>query len=434
MHKISSTVLGLALAVATALPAVAQEDGTLDDESIAALLQVHRDTGAALVDVQRELDEIPLRIESDDWLVFPTRDGDLIEVNLDDVKELLPAVQVTLALAPEAKQAVLDGLEDADYSLWVAATVVDALEGGIEGQSPDEIMSHIKGFYRQTPEYKRTTYADHVAALEEERDHLDQLFIETFEWLDEHGVEIVAEPDPIPTPAPEPDTTSEPIQYDAFEGLIGCWGNELGCYGPTLEAGADLALEAVAPDTGEGTLTGCWYTSLGLGTMWARVEQYGDYFTGGTVTSWQWGTEAEREYTIGWLEGDTRNYQPEGYFYGTGPWESVHTCDESRAGTSDWGTFYGWLHEDVSVLATVRQEPGQGAGPAQRPVRQRRLLGVLRQVLHGADVRGHVRGASSRRPQRTSRAGHRALRQRHPARRRRLRPPIRSPTDSRGPT
>ena len=141
MHRISSTVLGLALALVTAVPAVAQDDGTLDDESIAALLQVHRDTGAALVDVQRELDEIPLRTQSDDWLVFPTRDGELIEVNLDDVEALLPAVQVTLALAPEAKQALLEGLEDADYGLWVAATVVDALEGGIEGQSPDEIMS-----------------------------------------------------------------------------------------------------------------------------------------------------------------------------------------------------------------------------------------------------------------------------------------------------
>lgn len=346
MHRISSTVLGLTLALVTALPAAAQDDGALDDESIAVLLQVHRDTGAALIDVQRELDEIPLRIESDDWLVFPSRDGDLIEVDLDDVKELLPAVQVTLALVPEAKQAMLDGLQEADLRLWVAATVADALEGGIEGQSPEEIVSHIKGFYRQTPEFKRTTYAAHVAALEEEREHLDQLFIETFEWLDEHGVELVAEPDPTATPAAEPDTTSEPIQYDAFEGLIGCWGNELGCYGPALEAGADLALEAGPPDTGEGTLTGCWSTTLGLGGMWARVEQRGDYFTGGTVTSWQWGPKAEREYAIGWLKGDTRNYRPEGYFYGTGPWESVHTCDESRGGTSDWGAFHGWLHEE----------------------------------------------------------------------------------------
>lgn len=340
----------LAAALLLPLPAVGADDGALDDESIATLLQVHRDTGAALIDVQRDLDEIPGRIDSDEWLVFPTKSGDLIEVDLGDVRQLLPAIQVVLALSPEAKQALLDRLQEADFGLWVAVSVVEAMPGGIEGQSADGIVSSIKSHFKQTPEYKRVTYADHVAALEAERDALDQLFVETFAWLDEQGVEVVAgaapTPTPGPTPAPEPDVTSEPVQYDAFKGLTGCWGNELGCYGPTLDAGTALAPSASTPDTGEDALTGCWSTTLGLGTLWVRVEEYGDYLTGGTVTSWQWGAGADREYAIGWLEGDTGSYRPRGFFYGTGPWDAVHTCDETRAGSSHWGAFDGWLHED----------------------------------------------------------------------------------------
>ncbi|MEX1335963.1 MAG: hypothetical protein AB1Z66_11740 [Candidatus Limnocylindrales bacterium] len=345
-------VAALAAVLLLPVPALGADDGTLDDEAIATLLQVHRDTGAALIDVQQDLDEIPGRIESDDWLVFPTRSGDVIEVDLNDVRDLLPAVQVALALSPEAKQAVLDGLQEADFRLWVAASVVDAMEGGIEGQSPAEIIPAIKSHFGQTPEYKRRTYADHVAALEEERDALDQLFVETFEWLDEQGVEVVAVPEPTPSPeptsspAPTPGAESEGIEYDAFEGLIGCWGNELGCYGPTLETGTAPAPESSNPDVGEDALTGCWYTTLGLGTLWVRVEEYGDDLVGGTVTSWQWGTEAEREYAIGWIEGDTGSYRPRGYFYGTGPWDAVHTCQDSRGGTSHWGEFDGWLHEE----------------------------------------------------------------------------------------
>jgi hypothetical protein len=213
-----SLIRSLAMVMLAALLATGTLAQTADDEWVGTLLVARDELDAGIEQVDREIAAIPGRIASDDWRVFPTASGGAVELDLNTLEDYVPMAQV-VAGHPEIKQALLDGLEQANKTTWVAVRAMDAMSGGIENLPAAEVVALVKQFYSQSADDKRDAYAAHLTKLKAERDDLVKLRAEMQAELDRIAAAAATpppsplpsvQPSPAVTPEASPDPTSEP--------------------------------------------------------------------------------------------------------------------------------------------------------------------------------------------------------------------------------
>ncbi len=255
----------LATLLATCLAAGASASAD-DDEFFGLLLETQRHVNEAVDEVLAERDAISGRIESDDWLVFPTSSG-VVEVDLNDLDGYIPLAQQMLAVDPELKATVLGTLKQANPEAWEALVVLDFV--GIENIPPTAISAWVRAQFGQTVDDKRRAYEDRFNKLNDEFLTLVALERDISRELAKLQDEAAASPsvsagpsagpsvepsaEPSVEPSVEPTARSEPshcpesdmwcegstgaagIEYDALRGLTHCDEGDEACDGPTPE-------------------------------------------------------------------------------------------------------------------------------------------------------------------------------------------------------
>ncbi len=174
MKTTLSTLLSGALTIALTLPVAAGAE-EIRRELIS-------DLGRAITAVQSELAAIDERQASDDWMVFASQDHGLIEVDLTEVGEWIPAVRV-LRDSPASAQATGDEVAVRMPDLWAASVLLaEAPEWVLEAGS-DVVVAWLRDRFGhlQTLERKTALYDVARARLLEELDALrrSQEFFQT---------------------------------------------------------------------------------------------------------------------------------------------------------------------------------------------------------------------------------------------------------------
>ena len=333
-HRLA-LVIALILVSSGAFPGAAA-----DDEYIALLFESRRLVADGIAETRAELDVLEAKANDDDLLVFPTSSG-VIEVDLRRADEFVPLVQVALG-DPDVKAAVLRGLRAADPDLWAWANVIEEGKGfipgfGLENVPASLVVEAIRSNFGQTKSYRTEVYRKHALALQAELRTLEDIARVIEEQLTEltavddeceadgeNAIETLCAADE-PEKTPEPEATPEPTPER-------CGEADMWCQDPVQPV--------------EDTLSGCWQSPFGHGIMWAEIDQVGEDFSGRTVTRWQWGQDAEPQFALGSVSGDTRSGWPTGILYGTGPFDEMYTCAAASDGTNQWGAFSHWEADD----------------------------------------------------------------------------------------
>lgn len=344
----------------------------VDDEYLGLLLETRRHLNEAIDEVLAERDAISGRIESDDWLVFPTSAG-VVEIDLKDLDGYIPLAQQLLAGDPELKATVLGSLKEASPEAWEALTLLDFV--GIENVPATAISAWMRSQFGQTAEDKRRAYEARFISLNDEFRSLVALERDISRELarlrDEAAaspavsaapsagpsaqpsIEPSAEPTPGPeqSPCPESDmwcdgsTVDAGIEYDALKGLTQCDDGDEACDRSTPEPDWEASLppteEEVLPSSqpsGDGGVAnadaylGDWQTDIGL----LRIETVGTTLRG-TLHSDVGVAQVDV------IQADERYLRAD--FYGPidAPWlpglaRGPEECSEARRGSTYWGT------------------------------------------------------------------------------------------------
>ena len=203
----AATLLSLTLAVG----AVTE---TADDDWVGTLLVARDELDKGLAQIDEELAAIPARIASDDFLVFPTESGQVVQVDLRVLEDYVPIAQV-IAGHPEIKPILLDALRKADPELWKMVKPLDDWIG-IENLPPADVVDQIRKTFAQDVKHKRDVYADHQAKLVNEHAELKKLRDDIQAELDAIAAAAGASPspeaslDPSPESSPAAEPSSEP--------------------------------------------------------------------------------------------------------------------------------------------------------------------------------------------------------------------------------
>ncbi len=292
----------------------------VDDEFLGLLLETRRHVNEAIDEVLAERDAIGARIESDDWLVFPTSSG-VVEVDLNDLDGYIPLAQQLLAGDPELKATVMGTLKQASPEAWEALTLLDFV--GIESIPPTAISAWMRAQFGQTAGDKRRAYEDRFTKLNDEFRTLVALEREVSRELAKLRDEAAASPSPSawpsagssavpsaepsvepsvePTPRPEQslcpesdmwcdDSTGDAgIEYDALKGLTRCDEGDVACDGPAPEPDWEVSLPpteeevlpSLQPDGDDHVSSadfylGDWQTDIGL----LHIEKVGTKLAG----------------------------------------------------------------------------------------------------------------------------------------------------------
>ena len=348
----------------------------VDDEFVGLLLETRREVNEAIDEVLAERDAISGRIESDDWLVFPTSSG-VVEVDLNDLDGYIPLAQQLLAGDPELKATVIETLKQANPEAWEALTLLDFV--GIENVPSTAISAWMRAQFGQTADDKRRAYEDRFTTLNDEfltlvaleRDISHELAGlqdeaaaspsasagpsagSTDRPSAQPSVEPSVEPTPGPvhSPCPESDMWCDDsageagVEYDALKGLTYCDDGDEACDGRTFEPDWEVSLPPTEeevlpssrPDGGDafaaaGFYLGDWQTDIGR----LHIEKVGTSLAG-TLRSDAGVAQVDV------IEADERYLQAD--FYGPidAPWLSglasgPEECSEARRGTTYWGT------------------------------------------------------------------------------------------------
>jgi hypothetical protein len=294
---------GILLSITLAAGALAE---TADDDWVGTLLVAREELDKGLAQIDEELAAIPARIASDDFLVFSTESGQVVQVDLRVLEDHVPIAQV-IAGHPEIKPVLLDALRKADPELWKTVKPLDDWIG-IENLPPADVVDQIRTTLAQSVEHKRDVYADHQARLVNEHADLKKL-----------RDDIQAELDAIAA------------AVDMTDSSMSCSGDESGCYTPDIE-----------PDA----TSGLWSTGIFDGDFegWgitANLEQDGTTITG---------TIEDKKGPLRIVAQEVSRNRVEGHYFGDVFWQvgrddgtygpesaPFDGCPEALDGTTQWG-------------------------------------------------------------------------------------------------
>ena len=348
----------------------------VDDEYLGLLLETRRHLNEAIDEVLAERDAMSGRIESDDWLVFPTSAG-VVEIDLKDLDGYIPLAQQLLAGDPELKATVLGSLKEASPEAWEALTLLDFV--GIENVPATAISAWMRSQFGQTVEDKRRAYEARFISLNDEFRSLVALERDVSRELAKlrddvdaspaASAEPSAGPSAVPSAQPSVEPSVEPssapqesacpesdmwcdestgdagIEYDALKGLTQCDESDEACDESDPAQDWEVSLppteEEVLPssqpssdgeDSSADAYLGDWQTDIGL----LHLERVGTTLAG-TLSSDVGVTQVDV------IEADERYLRAE--FYGPidAPWlhglaRGPEECSEARRGTTYWGT------------------------------------------------------------------------------------------------
>jgi hypothetical protein len=176
MKTLQSTILAILSAAVLANPVAAQEQ----DVSYQVLVD---DIGASIAEVESELAAIGERAASDDWMVFESASHGLVQVDLIELRRLVPVVRSLREQAEGSDGSTsTDGLRTASPALWQARTLLADAPVVVLEDGPDAVVAWLWDYYGhlQTPGQRGALYEAYEGDLSEKREALrlaDEVFM-----------------------------------------------------------------------------------------------------------------------------------------------------------------------------------------------------------------------------------------------------------------